>query len=230
MITNQPVHSRTLAVSASSTATSAVNLSPKPVAYDQPFAQSVSVLRVDVCLRACVCVSGCMCVCVLQYVCMCFCVQNQTFSCREALTPNFRCEQGKTAEPDDASNWKMLIVQDGSAHSARALSSTPTATGRAHLAHPRHGSPALFMLVGDSVLEMRRAQRPEYSLVCGRSLRKSRRHHLRHQDRPGLIAVPCAEHQNRPPLFLAQSIKAACAAKSRPRAVTSPCVSQSSQP
>jgi hypothetical protein len=62
----------------------------------------------------------------------------------------------------------MLIVQDGSAHSARALSSTPTATGRAqhtivHLAHPRHGSPALFMLVGDSVLEMRRAQRPEYS-------------------------------------------------------------------
>jgi hypothetical protein len=44
--------------------------------------------------------------------------------------------------PDDASNWKMLIVQDGSAHSARALSSTPTATGRAHLAHPRHGSPA----------------------------------------------------------------------------------------
>ena len=72
--------------------------------------------------------------------------------------------------PDDASNWKMLIVQDGSAHSARVLSSTPTATGRAHLAHPRHGSPALFMLVGDSVLDMRRAQRPEYSLVRGRSL------------------------------------------------------------
>ena len=197
-----------------------------------------------------------MCVVVWLCVCVSVCVKNQTFSCREALTPNFRCEQGKTAVPDDASNWKMLIVQDGSAHSARALSSTPTATGRAHLAHPRHGSPAprltrtsrtpatahprphspaLFMLVGDSVLEMRRAQRPEYSLVCGRSLRKSRRHHLRHQDRPGLIAVPCAEHQNRPPLFLAQSIKAACAAKSRfsqagPRAVTSPCVSQSSQP
>jgi hypothetical protein len=143
------------------------------------------------------------------YCSMCVCVSvrvnNQTFWCREALTPNFRCEQGKTAVPDDACNWKMLIVQDGSAHSARALSSTPTATGRAHLEHPRHGSPALFMLVGDSVLDMRRAQRPEYSLVRGRSLlRKSKRHHLWHQDRPGLIAVPCAEHH-----------KAACAAKSR---------------
>jgi hypothetical protein len=76
----------------------------------------------------------------------------------------------------------MLIVQDGSAHSARALSSNPTAmaartsrtraSAHPHLAHPRHGSPALFMLVGDSVLEMRRAQRPEYSLVRGRSLQK----------------------------------------------------------
>jgi hypothetical protein len=83
-------------------------------------------------------------------VCVSVCVKNQIFWCREALTPNFRCEQGKTAVPDDASNWKMLMVQDGSAHSARALSSTPTATGRAHLAHPRHGSPTLFMLVGDS--------------------------------------------------------------------------------
>jgi hypothetical protein len=71
------------------------------------------------------------------------------------------------------------------------------------------------MLVGDSVLEMRRAQRPEYSLGRVRSLRKSRRHHLWLQDRPGLIAVPCAEHQDRPPLFLAQSIKAACAEQSR---------------
>ena len=57
-------------------------------------------------------------------------------------------------------------------------------------AHPRHGSPALFMLDGNSVLEMRRAQRPEYSLVRWRSLRKSRRHHVWLQDRPGLIAVP----------------------------------------
>ncbi len=176
---------------------------------------------------------------------------------------NVRCEQGKTAEPDDASNWKMLIVQDGSAHSARALSSTPTATGRAHLAHvgqesqrflrgrrqpaprltrasahphlahPRHGSPALFMLVGDSVLEMRRAQRPEYSLVRGRLLRKSRRfrrHHLWHRGRGSLRFPSWNRRAQRQ-----QSIKAACAAKSSfsqagPRAVTSPCVSQSSKP
>ena len=54
------------------------------------------------------------------------------------------------------------------------------------------------MLVGDRVLEMRRAQRPECSLVRGRSLlQKSRRYHLWLQDRPGLIAVPCAEYQGR---------------------------------
>ena len=154
------------------------------------------------------------------------------------LATNVRGEQGKTAVPDDASNWNMLIVQDGSAHSARVLSSTPTATGRAHLAHPRHGSPALFMLVGDSVLDMRRAQRPEYSLVRGRSLRKSRRfrrHHLWHRGRAGptrgSLRFPSWKRRAQRQL----SVKAACAAKSSfsqagPRAVTSPCVSQSSQP
>ena len=42
-------------------------------------------------------------------VCVSVCVKNQTFWCREALTPNFRCEQGKTVVPDDASNLNMLI-------------------------------------------------------------------------------------------------------------------------
>ena len=63
---------------------------------DQPFGQSVSV---SVYFSMCLCVS--------------VCVKNQTFWCREALTPDVRCEHGKTAVPDDASNWKMLIVQDG---------------------------------------------------------------------------------------------------------------------
>ena len=49
-ITNQPVHIRTLAVSASSTATSAVNLLPKPLAlWTSPL----------------VWLSVCLCVCVL---------------------------------------------------------------------------------------------------------------------------------------------------------------------
>jgi hypothetical protein len=96
---------------------------------------SVSVcLCVAVCLRACVCAYLSVWACVSVYFCMCVCVsvceKNQPFWCREALTPNLRCEQVKTAVPDNASNWKMLIVQDGSAHSARALWCTPTATGR----------------------------------------------------------------------------------------------------
>jgi hypothetical protein len=69
--------------------------------------------------------SGCLCACVSVYcstcVCVSVCVKNQIFWCREALTPNFRCEQGKTAVPDDARNWKMLIVQDGSALRASTL-------------------------------------------------------------------------------------------------------------
>ncbi len=121
-ITNQPVHIRTLAVSASSTATSAVNLSPKPIAlWTSPLLSLYLCLCVDVCLRAC--------------------------WCREALTPNVRGEQGKTAVPDDASNWKMLIVQDGSdtprEHSRPPQRRLAARTSRTRAtAHPRHGSPA----------------------------------------------------------------------------------------
>jgi len=161
---------------------------------------------------------------------MCFCVcKESNILVQRSTDPKrtFVARQGKTAVPDDASNyWKMLIVQDGSAHSARALSSTPTATGRAHLAHPRHGSPAFFMLVGD-----RPAQRPEYSLVRGRSLRKSRRFKRHHLPTRCSLRFPSWKRRAQ----RQQSIKAACAAKSsfsqaRPRAESSPCVSQSSQP
>ena len=105
-----------------------------------------------------------------------------------------------------ARHWKMLIVQDGSAHSARALSSTPTATGCAHLAHPRHGSPAFFMLVGD-----RPAQRPEYSLVRGRSMRESRRFRRHHLPTRCSLCFPIWKRRAK----RQQSIKAACAARSR---------------
>jgi len=78
--------------------------------------------------------------------------------------------QGKqiAAAQDETGNWKMLIVQDGAVRSAPASSPTPKDNGRSqhalvHLPHPRHGERALFMLVGDDVLEMRRARRPEYN-------------------------------------------------------------------
>ena len=84
-ITNQPVHIRTLAVSASSTATSAVNLSPKPIAlWTSPLLSLYLCLCVYVCLRAC------------WY--------------REALTPNVRGEQGKTAVPADASPYFVQVT------------------------------------------------------------------------------------------------------------------------
>ena len=145
-------------------------------------------LCVAVCLRACVCVFVCLCACVSEYFSMCVCVAVCVQNPKTSTDPKRSLRAGKTALPDDASHGKMLIVQDGSAHSVRALSSTPTATGRDH--HPGHGSPALFVLVGDSVLEMRRAE-PEYSLVRGRSLRKSRRHHLWHLNpKPLFLALP----------------------------------------
>jgi len=122
---------------------------------------------------------------------MCFCVcKESNILVQRSTDPKrtFVARQGKTAVPDDASNyWKMLIVQDGSAHSARALSSTPTANW------PRAPGAS--------------APRLTRSLHVG--------HHLWNQD----------------PLFLAKSIKAAWAAKSRfsqagPRAVTSPSLSK----
>ncbi len=59
---------------------------------------SMSVACVPVCL--CACVSVCLCI----FVCVCVseCVKSQTFWCREALTPNVRDEQGKTAVPHEA--------------------------------------------------------------------------------------------------------------------------------
>jgi hypothetical protein len=111
--------------------------------------------------------------------------------------------------PDDASNWKMLIVQDGSAHSARALSSTPTATGRAHLAHPRHGSPALSCLLA---IVSRNAARPAARVLVGSraitaakvkatSSLAPRSTRFNHCSLSGASrsppAVPCAEYQGR---------------------------------
>ena len=135
---------------------------------------------------------------------MCFCeCKESNIWVQRSTDPKLSLRAGQDR---GARHWKMLIVQDGSAHSARALSSTPTATGRAHLAHPRHGSPAFFMLVGD-----RTDQRPEYSLVRGRSLRKSglfRRHHL-----PTRCSLRFPSWKRR--AKRQQSIKAACAARSR---------------
>ena len=144
-------------------------------------------LCVAVCLRACVCVFVCLCACVSVCFSMCVCVAVCVKNPKQALTQTFvASRQDRVARR--CCHWKMLILQDGSAHSVRALSSTPTATGRDQ--HPGHGSPALFVLLGDSVLEMRRAE-PEYSLVRGRSLRKSRRHHLWHLNpKPLFLALP----------------------------------------
>lgn len=74
------------------------------------------------------------------------------------------------AASDDASKWKMVILQDGGDIARAAPNDSPTPkTGDTvhhsllHLPHPRHGERALFMLVNDNVLEMRRARRSEYA-------------------------------------------------------------------
>ena len=139
MITIQPVHTRTLAASASFTATSAV---PKPLAlWTSPLVSQYLCLCVDGFARACISVSVCLCACVSVYfsmcVCVSVCVKSQTFWYREALTPNVRCEAGQDRGDRRRNYWKMLIVQDGSAHSARALSSTTTASApRLTRSHP----------------------------------------------------------------------------------------------
>jgi hypothetical protein len=73
-------------------ATSAVNLSPKPLALWTSPLLSLYLCRLfmNVCLIVCVCVSVCLCACVSVYfgtcACVSVCVKNQAFWCREALT------------------------------------------------------------------------------------------------------------------------------------------------
>ena len=197
---------------------------------------------------------------------MCFCVcKESNILVQRSTDPKLSLRAGQDR---GARHWKMLIVQDGSAHSARALSSTPTATGRAHLAHPRHGSPAPRLtrtsrtratahplsscllaivcstcgalsgpstrwFVGDHCCTPTKAL--SASIFKLRKSRRFRRHHLWHRGRAGptrgSLRFPSWKRRAQRQL----SVKAACAAKSSfsqagPRAVTSPCVSQSSQP
>ena len=152
---------------------------------------------------------------------MCFCVcKESNILVQRSTDPKLSLRAGQDR---GARHWKMLIVQDGSAHSARALSSTPTATGRAHLAHPRHGSPAFFMLVGD-----RPAQRPEYSLVRGRSLRCESQGGL--GDTIFRPAVPCAFRAGKGAQKDSRASRPLVQQGADFRRLTSPCVSQSSQP